>query len=416
MMKIMQVLCQTPGLTGSGVYLEALVRAGASAGISQCVVAGVPFADTDAATQRIRQATFFPVQFETDALPFPIVGMSDVMPYPSTRYRDLTKEMLESWKTAFRKTLVQAVEAFRPDIIISHHLWLLTALTRQTLPQIPVLGLCHSTCLRQYQLAPGLADLARAGCRQLDGVFALHEEQKEEIHHLLDYPKERIQVIGAGYRPDFFYPPDEARSIRPLKLVYAGKLCTAKGVPSLIRVFERLSEKYPGLELHLAGSVIGEESREIMALAKDQSGITFHGRLTQESLGELFRSSHLLVLPSFYEGLPLVVIEALTSGMRVVTTDLPGLKSYLDPVIGSMDLVHYVEMPRCVVDQPFAEDLPAFEDRLYDAISVQLDLARQGDHHPHGQAWEKAIRALSWDGVWDRMMTCAMPFVSHCKS
>jgi hypothetical protein len=98
-MKILQVLCQTPGLTGSGVYLDALVRAGASAGIRQGVVAGVPLAGTDAAAQRIRQATFFPAQFETDALPFPIVGMSDVMPYPSTRYRDLKEEMLESWET-----------------------------------------------------------------------------------------------------------------------------------------------------------------------------------------------------------------------------------------------------------------------------------------------------------------------------
>lgn len=414
-MKILQVLCQMPGLTGSGVYLEALVRAGTSAGIKQGVVAGVPLAGTDTVAQRMGQAAFFPVQFETEALPFSIVGMSDVMPYPSTRYQDLTEEMLERWETAFRKTLIQAVDTFQPDLMISHHLWLLTALTRQTLPQIPVLGLCHSTCLRQYQLAPRLADMARTGCRQLDGIFALHDEQKKEILRLLDFPQERIRIIGAGYRPDVFYPPDRTRNSWPLKIVYAGKLCAAKGVPSLMRVFERLSEKHPSLELHLAGSKRGEGSREIMALAKNHPGVFYHGNLTQKSLGKLFRSAHLFVLPSFYEGLPLVVIEALASGLRVVTTDLPGLKSYLDPVLGSTELICYVEKPRCIVDQPLTEDLPAFEARLYDAISVQLALIQKGNH-PYGQTWEKAIRTLSWDGVWDRMMAWAMPLVSHCGS
>lgn len=40
---------------------------------------------------------FYPVQFESELLPFPVVGMSDVMPYPSTRYRDLTDEMFAQW-------------------------------------------------------------------------------------------------------------------------------------------------------------------------------------------------------------------------------------------------------------------------------------------------------------------------------
>ena len=401
-MRILQVLCQRPGFTGSGVFLEALVRAGTAAGVSQGVVVGVPWADTETAAKRVTQASFFPVQFETAALPFPVVGMSDAMPYPSTRYRDLTEEMLESWEMAFRKRLVQAVEVFQPDLIFSHHLWLLTALARQALPQILLLGLCHGTCLRQYHLAPRLAGLARVGCRQLDGIFALHQAQKEEIHRLLDFPQERIQVSGAGYNPDIFFPPDKAKSLKPLKLVYAGKLSAAKGVPSLLRVFQGLAAKYPGLELHLAGSGRGAEAREIMALAEGQSGIFFHGALAQENLGELFRSTHLLVLPSFYEGLPLVVIEALASGLRVVTTDLPGLQSYLEPVLGSQGLVHYVEMPRRLVDQPLTQDLPAFEARLADAISVQLDLARRGG--PHGPALAKAIGTLSWDGVWTRMI------------
>lgn len=397
------MLCQKPCLTGSGVFLEALIHAGTSAGISPGVVAGVPLKETETAAKMMGQAAFFPVQFETDALPFPIVGMSDVMPYPSTRYRDLTEEMLESWEMAFRKKLVQAAEVFQPDLVICHHLWLLSALTRQTLPHIPVLGLCHGTCLRQYHLAPRFSGLARAGCRRLDGIFALHEAQKEEIHQLLDFPKELIQVSGAGYSPDFFFPPNKAKSLRPLKLVYAGKLSAAKGVPSLIRVFQRLSEKHPGIELHLAGSGSGMEAREIITMAKGRTDVLFHGNLSQVNLGELFRTSYLFVLPSFFEGLPLVVIEALASGLRVVTTEQPGLKSYLDQVPGSREMIQYAELPPLRVDQPSVQDLPAFEDRLYDAINLQLNRVKERDDH--GPAWEKAIGTLSWEGVFSRMMS-----------
>jgi hypothetical protein len=45
---------------------------------------------------------FYPVKFESEELPFPVVGMSNVMPYKSTRYMDLTSDMLKAWKKSFK--------------------------------------------------------------------------------------------------------------------------------------------------------------------------------------------------------------------------------------------------------------------------------------------------------------------------
>ena len=53
------------------------------------------------------------------------------------------------------------------------------------------------------------------------------------------------------------------------------------------------------------------------------------GVLSQKSLAKVRRHSHILVLPSFYEGLPLVILEGLASGCRIVATDLPGNKEIL---------------------------------------------------------------------------------------
>ncbi|MGI6677581.1 MAG: glycosyltransferase family 4 protein [Dehalobacterium sp.] len=400
-MKVLQVLCQHPGYTGSGIFLQALARTGNDTGTHFGVVAGVAQDSEVMVAQKIHPANFFPVLFETDDLPFPVVGMSDVMPYPSTRYQDLTDEMLESWERSFYKTLLRAKKEFRPELVLGHHLWLLTSLTRKIMPDVPIYGICHGTCLRQYQLVPRLAGLAREGCRELDGVFALHEEHKEEIHRLLKIPKDRILVSGAGYHPEIFYPSKTIKSITSLKLVYAGKLSAAKGVPSLMRVFDQLTKKNHDLELHLVGSGGERIKKEIITQVRTGSRIFFHGQLSQEALAELFRSAHLFVLPSFFEGLPLVVLEALASGLRVVTTDLPGLRQYLGPVIEKSGMITYVNLPSLRIDVPEAGDLPVFEEQLHNALQLQISFVRQ--RISPSSATREAIQALSWQRVWERM-------------
>ena len=57
--------------------------------------------------------------------------------------------------------------------------------------------------------------------------------------------------------------------------------------------------------------------------------VRVYGALPQKSLAKVMRESHILVLPSFYEGLQLVILEGLASGCRIVATDFPGTKEIL---------------------------------------------------------------------------------------
>lgn len=404
MKRILQVSCQKPGSTGSGIFLLAIQEAAAKKRYQQAVIAGVSQNETDAYRKCLGDAAFYPVQFDSELLPFPVVGMSDVMPYPSTRYRDMTDEMMDQWSRAFQATLRKAVDAFRPDLILAHHLWLLSALTKRTVQGIPVFGICHGTCLRQLKLAERFASLAKEGCRELDGIFALNIFQKEQIMDSYGIEEERIVVTGAGYHRHIFYPPPEKAPGPTVKLVYAGKLSYSKGVSSLIRVYGKLVEKGLSLELHLVGSGTGEVEKRMREMAASAGGkIVFHGPVPQEYLGDIFRSMDMLVLPSFYEGMPLVVIEALASDLRVVTTDLPGVKEYLGWAVQHSGLITYVELPRCEqVDVPLAEDLPGFEERLEAAVQEQISRI------PHTLAWQRTdvkqgIAALTWEGVFHSM-------------
>ena len=101
-MNILHVSAQKPGGTGSGVYLTETMNGFAAQGARQAVVAGIAPGDEFA----FPEGTLFrPVVFESDELPFPVVGMSDNMPYRATRYRDLTPQMVASFRAAFDRAI-----------------------------------------------------------------------------------------------------------------------------------------------------------------------------------------------------------------------------------------------------------------------------------------------------------------------
>ena len=82
--------------------------------------------------------------------------------------------------------------------------------------------------------------------------------------------------------------------------------------------------------LHLIGDGSGEERDEVLNLAAALGDrVHLWGPQPQEELARLMGQAHLVVLPSFFEGLPLVVLEALACGCRVVTTALPGVEAVL---------------------------------------------------------------------------------------
>mgnify|MGYP000435305511 FL=1 len=89
------------------------------------------------------------MKYLSEELPFPIAGMSDEMPYKSTRYKDFTEEMFQAYRSAFQMVVRKAVEEFCPDLIVCHHLYLLTALVREWYPKKKVIGICHGSDLRQ---------------------------------------------------------------------------------------------------------------------------------------------------------------------------------------------------------------------------------------------------------------------------
>ena len=306
--KILHVLSQRPDSTGSGIFIQAVLRHCAAAGHENYLLAGIQ-AGRLPSFDGLPEGNSTFVEFGGPDISFPIVGMSDVMPYASRRFGDLTELELEEYEAAFAGRLRRVVAEFQPDLIHSHHLWLLSSLTRRLFPELPLVTNCHGSDLRQFQNCPHLRDRVLAGARDVDGVLALSEAMKQDVQRLYGLPAERIHIVGAGYDRNLFRPGK--RSIpKPIRLIYAGKLSCAKGVPWMLRALARIDSIE--WELDLVGSGAGPEADLCLRLA-DQLGprVRIHGAVKQADLARLMGQAHIFVLPSLYEGLPLVVVEAL---------------------------------------------------------------------------------------------------------
>ena len=394
-MRILSVTAQKADSTGSGVFLTELVRGFQKMGWEQAVICGTVEGETIALPEDVR---VFPVFYESRELPFPVCGMSDEMPYRSTRYRDLTEQMTHQLTAAFHMRIMEAVETFRPDVILCHHLYFAASLVRELCPDIPVYGQCHGSDLRQLAGNPWQRDWILSQIRKLDGIFALHAAQKQTICDLFDVPAEQVSVVGTGYNSNVFHRDallHESREDGKLRLIFAGKLSEKKGVFSLLRSLHYLRNP-KSVELWLAGGCGNpEEYESICRLAQvAPSRVRLLGKLTQQELAKCMNQCDVFVLPSFFEGLPLVLMEAMACGLRVVCTDLPGIQLWLDAEIPQNGAV-FVRPPRIRnADEPLKEDLPDFEKRLAAAMEAAVS---------HNLPDSEAIRAMSWDALCERL-------------
>ena len=318
-MRILNISAQKPDSTGSGTYLSALVRSQLAAGCEPAVLCGAAPGDTQGDIPT--GVPVYTVDFDTPELPFHICGMSDVMPYPSTRYRDLTSQMTSSFEDGLERERVLAA------------------------------------------------------VRGLDAVFSLHAEQAQQVVETYGVDPARVRVVGTGYDHHTFCP-DASVPRRVDSLVFVGKVCVKKGVASLLEALGLVDRgSHPDLSLTLVGGhAHDDEFQQIeSAAAASTVPVTIAGRVDGEELVRTYRASEVFVLPSFFEGLPLVTIEALACGCKVVMTELPGVRPWMEAALPGAP-VAWVTPPTMVdVDTPDSRDLPRFERDLAQALQDALD-------------------------------------------
>jgi len=411
LMKILHVLSQQPGRTGSGIFLECLIRQANTKKISQHTILGIPKDKTENIDILLPKNAIHPVLFNTAELPFEVTGMSDVMPYLSTKFSSFDSSRMDLYLAAFRKVLMQTLQDFKPDVLWTHHIWLVSALTAELSPNIPQITLCHGSELRQAHLAPKLLPYVVKRVSKINRFLALSKSQITDIEETFEVHASSIELTGGAIRSDVFNLARQLPQL-PIKIVYAGKLSNSKGVPWLLQAYKTLKEtKGLDIKLELVGGGEGEEAIKIRKQAQE-IGANLHGVVSQLQLSNLLRRSHIFVLPSFFEGLPLVILEALACGCRIVATELTGLCETLPQKAFDSGIVQCVPLPRLInTDQPVKEDLPFFTARLTETLEKQIKNACN-DNWEQKKAAHALVKNSTWEALFERILKISQQLIN----
>ena len=159
--------------------------------------------------------------------------------------------------------------------------------------------------------------LLKACYREANMVIPVSEELVDNISCYFgkDY---RWQAISNTIDTDFFhYQPRSDRAGQTFRFCCLANFWPLKGYDVLIPAFQLLRQSGVQAELHIAGR--GTDSAECRALLSE--GMTTHGLLNKEAVRALLYQCDALVLASRSEVQPLVLLEAMSTGIPVIATD-----------------------------------------------------------------------------------------------
>jgi glycogen(starch) synthase len=218
---------------------------------------------------------------------------------------------------------------FDPDLVHSHDagpvLWMYSRAARRD--RRPLVVTLHNVMTRKFTSV--LAVLAKL-LRQADWVTCVSHAVAADVLRYEPSVASRMSVITNGIAPPFadVSPIEEG----PPRLLCIGRLDHQKGFDVAIAAFARIQAAFPEAQAVVAGD--GPQRGQLMALAEDfgcDGRVEFVGDVGRDQVAALLRECTMVVMPSRYEGLPLVALEAAWAGRPVVGTESPGLTEAVLP-------------------------------------------------------------------------------------
>ncbi|WP_031436061.1 glycosyltransferase family 4 protein [Methylobacter tundripaludum] len=163
-------------------------------------------------------------------------------------------------------------------------------------------------------------------------VVAISSFGRSQLFRWINYQDwNKVQVVHCGLEPSFHEGAVQPVTSAP-RLVCVGRLSEQKGQLLLVDAVSKLLAKGIDIELVLAGD--GEMRPEVEALIKQhslESKVIITGWISSKQVREEILASRAMVQPSFAEGLPVVIMEAMALRRPVLTTYVAGIPELVRP-------------------------------------------------------------------------------------
>lgn len=209
-------------------------------------------------------------------------------------------------------------------------------------------------------------------------------QELKEYH----FDPDEVVVIGNGVDEKFFMPVQNTSEDDNKYIMYAGRMDREKGLFDLVECGEHICNQRSDISFILAG-----RGRDLNKLKKKvrklglRDKFIFSGQVGKGKLVQLYQNAIIFAFPSYHEGLPTVLLEAMSCGLPIVATD----------VRGNRDLISSGEDGILVPTRSPKE--------MADAISMLLDDEKM--RRRLGKNARKTIEEhYTWDTVSNNILRC----------
>lgn len=280
------------------------------------------------------------------------------------------------------RALHAEVGAFQPDVMLAYWLYpdAYGAMLAARRAGIPLVAGARGSDLRVRD--PLSRQLTRPVVRAAKRLLVVSEDLGRVAARDYGADASRIRTIPNGCDASIFHPAERGSARRALGVrqdaelvVYVGRLVAEKGLRELMSAFESLRHARPRLHVVMVGDGPMRRELEQMAGAANADRVKLVGALGPDDVARWMAASNVVTLPSYSEGHPNVLVEAMACGRPVVATPVGGIPEVVDDESGILVPSH---------------DAGALASGLQRALDRGWDATELG--RKHSRAWGQVAR------------------------
>lgn len=276
-----------------------------------------------------------------------------------------------------------ALGSFQPEVILAPWLFPDACAAAACFPQVPLVAVAQGSDVHQYLSLSMRRRAILELCDRARGIVTRSQDlQRRLVAAGADASK--VHTIYNGVDPDIFHPAPRQAARQQLQLsipakghliLFVGNFLHVKGIDLLLEAFALVHQRRGDLTLALIGSGPLEQSlKQRAAELGISSRLVFVGRQPPQVVARWMQASNTVCLSSHNEGVPNVVLEAVSSGRPMVSTDVGGIGEIIEPLMSRRFLV------------------PSRDPSAYAAV-----LTGSLDHPPDEQALHQKAKNYSWE-------------------
>ena len=320
--------------SGSGVYTHNIAISLKNAGNKVAILF-----PTNKNFKKYDGIEYYPVFFNTNELDFNFPCFT-THPESNMNFDNMTNEQLDKYISVFDNKLKEIKDKFKPDVIHSGHIWILSDLACKYSDNVIITS--HGTDLIGHNKNNKFHKYTNNAVKLCSKIITISYENKELVDKTFPDAKGKTILMKNGYDPKIFYKENITKkevldhfninNSYDNVVCFAGKLTYIKAVDVILKSAKLLNDERTCFLIAGNGELF--ENLNDLLNKLNLKNVFFLKNQSHEMLRKIYSISDVSLAPSRQEAFGLVAIEALACGTPVIATNIGGFPEFINEKTG----------------------------------------------------------------------------------